>query len=90
MSGRKAPTALPLVDRLRSCMLQQVPRNQTSGTCSSLPYDAADIIDELYEALEALANDVGALPSDLKAAPGLLGSLIEARLALARARGEQQ
>lgn len=51
--------------------------------------EAADIIRELYEALEALANDVGAMRADLPNHGSTLGSLIEARTALARARGDQ-
>lgn len=36
-----------LVERLRGCMLQNVPKNQTAGHCSSLPYMAADALKSL-------------------------------------------
>jgi hypothetical protein len=63
MIQSKATPGLPLVDRLRGCMLQNVPANQTSGRCSSLPYDAADLIEELEKALLEVRGMFG--PSSL-------------------------
>lgn len=95
--SRKFPTGLPLVDRLRSCMLQNVPRGQ-SGTCSSLPYDAAEQVHDLYDALAeymecvAVASDPAMRQADVITLAELSERMTTARdaasAALAKARGQ--
>jgi hypothetical protein len=50
-----------VVERLRSCMLQNVPAGQSAGTCSSLPYDAADVIEAQSATIERLSAENEAL-----------------------------
>lgn len=91
MSARRPfPTGLSLVDQLRSCMLQSVPHNSTAGAVSSLPYDAAELIHDLYDALEEIAKGEGEFNRDpLIHAENTIDNMKElARAALAKARGE--
>lgn len=72
---------LPIVKALRGSMLQDVPSHQTSGVCSGLPYDAAEIIDTLYSALETSLHSYGNEGCSCETCMG-------SRAALAKARGD--
>jgi hypothetical protein len=66
-------------------MLQNVPHGQVAGACSSLPYDAAELIHDLYDALLPFA----AVADDPEGGgPITYADLARARTAVAKVRGE--